>query len=121
MNTINDEFQKMLLKAKNLFGESMSGDVHTYAVVVLTEKGCILGTASSVAAMENEQNILDSMTQTEDTVVRKILCLTADGQIDIPSYQMRRNLCLLNSKNREAEVFLQGDNTVVTRKIAETF
>lgn len=121
MNQMNDEFQKMMSKAESLFGESMDCDEHVYAVVVLTEKECILGTVSSATAMENEQNILDIMIQTEDTVVRKVLCLTANKQIDIPSYQMRKNLCLLNSKNREAEVFLQGNHAIVTRKIAETF
>ena len=116
-----DAFQKMMLKAQSLFGESTAYDAHVCAVVVLTEKERILGAVSSGSVMENEQDILDIMIQTEDTAVRKILCLTANKQIDIPSYQMRKDLCLLNSKNCEAEVFLQGDHAIVTRKIAETF
>ncbi len=105
---MNVEFREMMLEAGTLISDSTIRDEITYAVVILTEKGCILGAVSSLRDMENEQILLDTMRQTDDTLALKVLCLIGDKHIDLPSYRMRKNLCLLNSKNRDAEVFLQA-------------
>lgn len=53
-----------------------------------------------------------------DTQILKSLTVWKGGQIDLPSYPFRRALLALDERNCDTELFLQGKDGVITKKLS---
>ena len=50
-----------------------------------------------------------------------LLCLWANGKPDVPSIRIREGLLRADPKNAEAALYLQGEEGIVKRRLAQTF
>ncbi len=55
-----------------------------------------------------------------DTHILKILTVWKNGQLDLPSYQLRQALIQLNENNKDADIILQGMDGYIIKKISQT-
>lgn len=117
MNKFNDMFEIAENTLKNVENKN-----NTQVIVVKTEKRNYHKVITDVLSdcCNEEYLLLDEMKQNNDTHVEKILCMWTSGEIDLPSFRFRKNLCTMNELNVNAEIFLKCGNGINTKKILST-
>lgn len=65
-------------------------------------------------------SFLEELIQNQDTRLEKLVCLWANGEIDVPSFDFRRRLCALNDSNRTAKILLQSAEGYLIKTLSET-
>ncbi len=82
---------------------------YTQAIVLLTscsnEYSAVIENALSVEKSD-EKALLDKLIAASNTKIDLILCLWQDGSVDIPSYDFRKKLCVLNPDNADSGIFV---------------
>ena len=63
------------------------------------------------------QKTLDTMAQTNDTVVAKMVAMWQEGSVDVPSYAFRKALLAMNPANGQTEVILRTERGYITKAI----
>lgn len=65
--------------------------------------------------------VLNDAPWTGDAVITKVVAMWKEGHVEIPSYAFRKALVEANARNAEAEVLLNTDIGLRTRKMGELF
>ena len=116
-NTRTDGFSHFLDEAERLLRAEPSAE---QVIAVRTAKDSVLHLLN--------RSIMDGGTGDEDAffamlsdrgerAVRAVLCMWHDGTIDLPSIHFRRRLIELCPGNKDAAVLLQGEGTLITKKL----
>ena len=63
------------------------------------------------------QKTLDVLTQSDDTMVTKLVAMWKEGCVDVPSYAFRKSLLELDDANRQTKVLLRSENGYITKPI----
>lgn len=82
------------------------------AVVVQTARGalhCFAGYALDGQDRISE-DLVKTLTETQDPVIVKLLCQWDNGCIDLPHIQLRRTLLALDPNNADTQILLQGSD-----------
>lgn len=90
------------------------------AVVVTTAKGELMGFASRLSdtdRLADENRFLQSLAEQGETKISCGLCKWRNGNVDIPSANLRKSLEELSTANLEAEFLLQGGEGFQLRSI----
>lgn len=101
---------KMLVLAKNAL-KGVEKQQYTQAVVFVTSKGneyCSVIVNAISETKADEKELLGKLHSAEDTEVHYILCMWHNGDIDIPSYELRKMLIQLNHENNNARSFVRS-------------
>lgn len=110
-------FSKLLSCAEKVLQNCPKAEI-TFVTAVKTGQGQIY-TAVSTASLSDEQ-ILQAMTQQQDTKAEYLLTIWKVGCLDIPSLGLREKLIALNEENADALLLLQGEGGYVVRTIGST-
>ena len=73
-------------------------------LVTKTESGAISVFANDLSAAAEERFLAS-----QEEALSAILCVWANGQIDVPSIRLRKTLIESNPKNADAVIYLQGE------------
>ena len=75
---------------------------YTQCIVVLTDKQKIYHKIIANALSEEnavEFSFLNEVKSNHDTKIKKIVCMWGSGDIDLPSWKLRKMLCEVNLEN----------------------
>ena len=64
--------------------------------------------------------ICEELELKKDTRILKLITVWKNGQLDLPSYQLRQALIQLNENNKDADIILQGMDGYIIKKISQT-
>ena len=80
----------------------------------------LLSKQGNTYVTENDMDgaICAQLRENGDTQIIKSLTVWKGGQIDLPSYQFRKALLVLDERNSDAELILQGKGGVITKKLS---
>lgn len=112
-----EKYSKMLKYAEEILEANENAPL---AVVVTTAKGELMGFASRLSDADriaDENSFLQSMTEHGEAKISCGLCKWRNGNVDIPSANLRRSLEELSTANLEAEFLLQGGDGFLLRSI----
>ena len=84
-------------------------------LVTQTARGAIVAFPNDLSA-DREERFLAAQTEP----LAAILCVWANGQLDLPSFRVREGLQQAEPGNADAAVFLQGETAVCTRPLSQT-
>lgn len=91
------------------------------AVIVFeTDKGVVYSEKFSVCE-DYEYAFIDKMRASSDYTIKKIVCMFNNGQLDVPSFALRKTLIELNESNKDADILLLSSQGLCTRKLKQTF
>ena len=83
-------------------------------LVVKTENGEITVFENDLSS-DREAQFLSA----QEKILVALLCVWANGQIDLPSMNIRKRLIEINPKNADAVVYLQGKE-IIPRPLSQT-
>ena len=63
------------------------------------------------------QKTLDVLTQSDDTMVTKLVAMWKEGSVDVPSYAFRKSLLELDDANRQTKVLLRSESGYIMKTI----
>jgi len=113
--------EALLQKARDILDDAPCGP-GSQALVLQTKQGRILSVfvpdAMRVTRPEEEQQLLSQLCR-EDEVIA-LVCLWAQGDVDLPRYEFREDLCRLNPQNENARMVLITTGGYGTKTIART-
>lgn len=103
-------FDKLIKHAEAMLqNESMKEQEHSQAIVAITSNGNVVGCVRENAfapEISSERLFFKQLDDGHDTEIKKIGVMWSDGSIDMLSYDLRKKLCDLNEKNKNAEMLL---------------
>ena len=95
-------YDQMMRVADSVLGENNKNVLQV--LVTKTEDGHISSFVNDLS--ENEEiKFLSAQKETLDA----LLCVWANGQTDLPSIRIRKNLMQINPKNADTIIYLQGE------------
>ncbi len=111
----------MIVKQSQELCKQIAGDEKKQILVLQTAdnklyKAIVDLSSDSDAAEQALFNVIEK----KDTIIR-LICCWANGTFDLPSYNLRKKLCELNSNNETAQMLLSGEHTFILKAIRETF
>lgn len=111
-----EEFNDLVAYAEQQIGKTENKKA---VVVVRTSKGNVY---SNFFCPEEQcrYGMLEEMLTNSDTVVRQIVCMFNNGQLEVPSFELRTTLMRLDASNKDAELLLEGTNGLCTRRLHGT-
>ena len=115
-------FESMKETAVKLLYNAERGE-YTQAIVLFSVTGNKYGTIIKNALSEeklDEKSLLERLNVSNDTEIRYVLCMWQDTCIDIPSFDFRKLLYALNSKNSESLLFVMTAKGVSGIKLSTT-
>ena len=117
-----EEYYKMLEIAKNSL-KKVNIQTYTQCIVVLTDKQKIYHKIIANALSEEntaEFSFLNELKANHDTKIKKIVCMWGCGDIDLPSWKLRKMLCEVNLENQNAQMLLLGKPSYIVKNILQT-
>ncbi len=72
-----------------------------------------------ISVVETPQEICSRLVSEDDTRILKILVMWKNGEIDVPSYELRKAIVELNNENMDAHILLQGEDGLLIKKLSE--
>jgi hypothetical protein len=96
---------------------------NTQAIVLFSKQGKEYSTVLEDACTKEkaeEAAFLERLKASEDTEIACILCMWCDNSIDLPSYDFRKMLSSLNSKNSDTLIFVMTTDGASAIKLSET-
>ncbi len=112
MKAIPEQYLVLAECARNIFAADPAARM---AVVVKTAQGEILGFPAlaeglgpSFDRVREEERFLQALTSNGQEKIRRGLCMTRSGELDIPSASLRVKLAALDPDNLEAAFLLWG-------------
>lgn len=108
INKLPEKYLEMLKYAEEILEANESSPL---TVIVTTAKGKLMGFASRLSDTDriaDENRFLQSLAEHGEAKISCGLCKWRNGNVDIPSANLRKKLEELNSANLEAEFLLQG-------------
>ncbi|WP_195975577.1 hypothetical protein [Hydrogeniiclostridium mannosilyticum] len=96
---------------------------YTQCIVVLTDKQKIYHKIIANALSEEnavEFSFLNELKSNHDTKIKKIVCMWGSGDIDLPSWKLRKMLCEVNLENQKAQMLLLGKPSYIVKNILQT-
>ena len=110
-----DTFESLMDAAGALLRESRTDPHSRQVLAVQTQSG-------AVSAFENDlsADAEDRFLSAQKEPLSALLCLWANGKPDVPSIRIREGLLQADPKNAEAALYLQGEEGIVKRPLAET-
>ena len=117
-----DDFNKILELAKE---KKPSNNLHKHAqvVVALSTSGNIYHKVINNPLTEeliDENSFISELIANQDIQIDKMVCLWANGCVDLLSYNFRKLLCATNSLNGETKMLLQGYNGYIVKTLSQT-
>ena len=101
--------QELLCLAKQKIAEYEAAKM-SQAIVLRSESGKV---HSFFAPLEDlpaaEDAICRQLSDASDTGITHMAVLWENGQLDLPSHRLRSRLVILDAKNRDALILLQGE------------
>ena len=73
-----------------------------------------------VAVNDVDGSICDELIAQNDTKILKMLTMWKIGGVDLSAYNFRRALVELNQENNNAEMVLQGKDSLIVKKLSVT-
>ena len=117
------EFDELLKAARGIF-KTYEPTQYAQAMVLETCKGVIYGVGfcepRDAAYGAQERALVKRLSDAKDTQIAKLLCVWRDGGIDLPSYSFRAMLCVLNTENTNAKIFVKGEKAIFTKRLYQT-
>lgn len=120
-------FEPMIKQAEALIEDGgFKGNGCANAIVVMTAKGSIFGAVTEDGRMEDgycacADKVLEQLADSQETEVKRIVCLWDGGPLDISSHYFRKNLYDLNKNNKNAEILLGAENGYHIRALEQAF
>ena len=114
-------FEDMKNTAKNLLDGAEKAQ-YTQAIVLLSQRNEYAAVINNAISKEKreEEALLKRLKDADDTEVRYLLCMWADGNIDLPSFDFRKMLCEVSEKNIDTQIFVMTQNGVALKKLEAT-
>jgi hypothetical protein len=109
-----DTFESLMDAAGAMLRETRTDPRQVLAVQ--TQSGAVSAFENDLSA-DAEARFLSAQKEP----LSALLCLWANGQPDVPSIRVREGLLRADPKNAEAIVYLQGENGIGKRRLAQTF
>ena len=105
-----DDFNKMLGIAKKII-LSDGMQEHAQVVVALSDKGNIYHKVINdplTQELIDEKSFIEELVKNQDTILIKIICLWANGDVDVPSANFRELLYTANCLISKTEILLRS-------------
>ena len=122
MSFDSEALAHMYNTAKDLLRET-TPQQYTQTIVLLTasnkEYGAVIHNAIS-QIKSDEKALLHKLRAASDTEIRYVLCMWANGGVDIPSYHFRKMLFELNHKNEDAGILIRAKDGYSAMKLGIT-
>ena len=115
--------EQMLEEARALVAEARQ-QIPSYpsadqVITVKTAKGNVYSFPYHlVGGHEEVEDFLRKLLENDDTVVRFVVCVWEDGNIEVPSDYLQEHLMLLNVKNAGTAVFLAAEPGLMYKTLA---
>lgn len=118
-------FEPMIKQAEALIeAGGFKGNRCANAIVVMTAKGNIFGAVTEDGRKYYEScadKVFEQLADSQETEVKRIVCLWDGGPLDISSHYFRKKLYDLNKNNKNAEVLLGAENGYHIRALEQAF
>lgn len=115
-------FEGLMRKAESLL-RTVEKLPHMQAIVLETDEGneygAVIADALS-AECADERALVVRLAEAKDVTVKRLLCLWADGGVDLPSMAFRRMLCELSAENGNAVILLKAENGYTVKQMGVT-
>ncbi|MBE6693709.1 MAG: hypothetical protein E7589_02975 [Ruminococcaceae bacterium] len=116
------KFEELLLIAENGL-RAVTPERYTQVVVLRSDNGYVChAVIMDALSKENtaERRLINELKENSATLVAEIVCMWADGGVDLPSHDLRKMLCDCNSGNENAKMLLQGESGYITKTVGQT-
>lgn len=112
-----DDFKNLIESSKM----QISVIENQQAVIALETEKCNIYSEIFNPTEDHNYTIFEKMTTNSDEIVKKIICIFDNEQLDVPSFQFRKMLIALDESNIDAEILLLSEEGWISRKLENTF
>ena len=118
-----DDFNRMLGLAEKII---LAGGLqaHAQVVVALSARGNIYHKVINdpfTAQLTDEKTFIEELVKNQDTQLRKMICLWAIGDVDVPSASFRKLLCDTGSLTGETEILLRSADHYIVKTCSQIY
>ena len=76
---------------------------------------------NALSAEAEMDRFFEMLRTADDTTLSLLVCVWANGAVDVPSYAFRKALLALDATNADCRIFLKGEHGYNERTVVESF
>ena len=118
------EFDALLKVAQAQLSEvDASNAPYLQAICVQSTGGTIYRALfrNALSADAETDRFFEMLRVADDTTLALLVCVWANGAVDVPSYAFRKALLALDATNADCRIFLKGAHGYNERTVAQSF